>query len=471
MRGAVVCSNQIAADAGAQIIRQGGNAVDAAITTALSLCVVDPANCGIGGYGGFMLIQESHENPPILIDFNTVASKNFKPDLSQKINPQDAFFNGATSVAVPMVLDGLVRAHREFGTKSFAELCEAPILVAKNGFTIGKNLDMAIRWAEGRDSQFSEPFKSIFAPQGRWLGIGEILIQKDLSSTLEKIQTNSNGYFYLGDFALKTSKFLREQGGWIEIEDFNNAESRISSAPQFHYDDCDIFGPPQRISGFGVVCDALNFLTKSDIDIFDNENLYIQKVSESLRFGWNIKNSEFNNLSKSSQHTSHFCITDLDGMSVTCTFTHGPLWFGSGMITPGTGVILNCAANLFRQVANSNEWLCVTNLCPNILNLKGGDFLVSGSPGGSRIPAIILQIILEMTKGGKDLSEAINNKRVSVSPSGELELEDINLARIYKAKRIFKEDYFGPSSAILQKKNGDIFVGRDERFEVGVAQI
>ena len=196
MRGAVVCSNQIAADAGAEIIRQGGNAVDAAITTALSLCVVDPANCGIGGYGGFMLIQESHANTPILVDFNTFAPKSFKLDSFQKINPQDAFFSGTASVAVPMVLDGLVRAHREFGTKSFADLCETPISVAKNGFTIGKNLNMALRWAEGRESQFSEPFKSIFAPQGRWLGIGETLVQLDLANTLEKIRMNLNDYFY-----------------------------------------------------------------------------------------------------------------------------------------------------------------------------------------------------------------------------------------------------------------------------------
>lgn len=468
MRGAVVCSNQIAADAGAEIIRRGGNAVDAAITTALSLCVVDPANCGIGGYGGFMLIQESYANVPILIDFNTVVPKNFKHDFSQKINRKDAFISGAASVAVPMVLDGLVRAHREFGTKSFAELCETPILVAKNGFSIGKNLDMALRWAEGRDAQFSEAFKSIFAPQGRWLGIGEILVQEDLSSTLEKIQTNSNDYFYMDDFALKASKYLQGEGGWIEIEDFKNAESRISSALQFHYDDCDIYGPPRRISGFGVVCDALNFLSKTDLDIFDNENSYIQKVSESLRFGWNNKNSEFNNLGKASQHTSHFCIADLSGMTVSCTFTHGPLWFGSGIITPGTGVILNCAANLFRQVANSNEWLCVTNLCPNILNLKGGDLLVSGSPGGSRIPAIVLQIILEMTRGSKNLSKAVNKKRVSVAADGSLELEDLELAQQFQASRIYQNEFYGPSSAILRRNNGEIYVGTDARFEYGV---
>ena len=468
MRGAVVCSNQIAADAGAEIIRQGGNAVDAAITTALSLCVVDPANCGIGGYGGFMLIQESHANTPILIDFNTFVPKSFKPDSFQKINPQDAFFSGAASVAVPMVLDGLVRAHREFGTKSFADLCETPILVAKNGFTIGKNLDMALRWAEGKESLFSEPFKSIFAPQGRWLGIGERLVQKDLANTLEKIQTNLNDYFYAGDFALKTNKYLREQGGWIESEDFNNAASKISSALHFHYDDCDIYGPPRRISGFGVVCDALNFLSKIDLDIFDNENSYIQKVSESLRYGWNQKNSEFNNSGKPSQHTSHFCITDLGGMTVSCTFTHGPLWFGSGMITPETGVILNCAANLFRQPKNSNEWLCVTNLCPNILNLKGGDLLVSGSPGGSRIPAIVLQIILEMTKGGKDLSNAVNKKRVSVTADGSLELEDFELAQQFHASRIYQNEFYGPTSAILRRNNGEIFVGTDARFEYGV---
>jgi gamma-glutamyltranspeptidase len=158
-------------------------------------------------------------------------------------------------------------------------------------------------------------------------------------------------------------------------------------------------------------------------------------------------------------------------MMVSCTFTHGPLWFGSGMMTPETGVILNCAANLFRQEARSREWLCITNLCPNIMNSKDGSRLACGAPGGSRIPAIVLQIILEMTKGGGDLSKAINKKRVSVSLNGDLELEDANLVQHYQAHRIFENEYYGPSSAILRKKDGEILIGIDDRFETGVALI
>ena len=471
MRGAVVCSNQIAADAGAEVIRHGGNAVDAAITAALSLCVVDPANCGIGGYGGFMLIQDSQEQAPHVIDFNTRVPRNFKPAWLSSKNNNGSSFGGAASVSVPMVLSGLLQAHKEFGSISFSELCSSSIAIAKDGFEIGKNLNMALRWAESKDSQFSESFKSIFAPQGRWLRQGEILVQSDLAHTLEKIQHASNEYFYTGEFALATSKYIQDQGGWLEIESFGNAESKTYSGLQFNYDDCDMYGPPRRTSGYGVVCDALNFLAESDEDFFNTEDSYIHKVSESLRIGWKKKNSEFINANIASQHTSHFCVTDENGMMVSCTFTHGPLWFGSGMMTPETGVILNCAANLFRQEARSREWLCITNLCPNIMNSKDGSRLACGAPGGSRIPAIVLQILLEMTKGGGDLSKAINKKRVSVSLNGDLELEDANLVQHYQAHRIFENEYYGPSSAILRKNDGEILIGIDDRFETGVALI
>jgi gamma-glutamyltranspeptidase len=105
------------------------------------------------------------------------------------------------------------------------------------------------------------------------------------------------------------------------------------------------------------------------------------------------------------------------------------------------------------------------------MHCEEGTRLASGAPGGLRIPAIVLQIILEMTKGGGNLLKAINKKRVSVSPIGELELEDMNLAKIHHAHRIFEEEYFGPSSAILRRGNGDIYVGTDDRFKSGVAVI
>ena len=470
MRGAVVCSNQIAADAGAEVIRHGGNAVDAAITTALTLCVVDPANCGLGGYGGFMLIQDNQEQAPHVIDFNTRVPGNFSSTVLSSRKNEGNSLSGATSVSVPMVLSGLLQAHREFGSISFSELCSSSIAIAKDGFEIGKNLNMALRWAESTDSQFSESFKSIFAPQGRWLRLGEVLVQSDLALTLENIQIDLDNYFYTGDFALKTSEYIQEQGGWLEVGHFNDATSKTYVGCQFPFNNCDIYGPPLTSSGYGVVCDALDFLSKDD-DLFDNEDTYILKVSESLRYAWERKKSAFAAPSPSTQHTSHFCVTDVSGGIVSCTFTHGPLWFGSGMTTPGTGVVLNCAANLFRKEVSSGEWLSVTNLSPNIMHCKDGAQVAYGGPGGSRIPAIVLQIILEMAKGGRDLSKAVNKKRVSVSLKGELELEDGALAEQYQARRIFEKEFFGPTSAILRKRDGEVNVAIDDRFETGVALI
>ena len=136
MRGAVVCSNQIAADAGSEVIRHGGNAVDAAITTALSLCVVDPANCGIGGYGGFMLIQDSQEQAPHVIDFNTRVPGNFKPAWLPSKNNNGSSFGGAASVSLPMVWSGLLQALKEFGSYHSQSFAPVQLLLLKTALRL-----------------------------------------------------------------------------------------------------------------------------------------------------------------------------------------------------------------------------------------------------------------------------------------------------------------------------------------------
>ena len=471
MRGAIVCSNQIAADAGAEILRQGGNAVDAAVTVALSLCVVDPANCGIGGYGGFMLIQEGPNQAPHVIDFNTRVPSEFTPDLLLSAEKNGHFISGAATVAAPVVLNGLLTAHQQFGSKPFEELLNDPIASAKNGFVIGKNLNMALRWAESHEQSFSESFKAIFAPQGHWLKLGQQLVQADLANTLEQIQTNLGGYFYSGEFARQTCHYIQEAGGWLQQAHFDVATAEVYHGHQVRYGDNAIYGPNPLTSGYGIVCDALDYLSSKAYGSLSNVSDYIERVAEALRHGWEKKKTAFTRADTIQQHTTHFCVTDMQGMTVSCTFTQGPLWFGSGMLSPGTGVILNCAANLFRQIADSEEWLCITNLSPNIMLQKNGTNIASGSPGGSRIPAIILQIILEMAQENGDLSTAINRLRVSVTPSGALELEDAELAEQYKSRRIYVEEYFGPSSAILRDCHGDIQIGMDHRFDTGFVLI
>ncbi|CAN1550335.1 Ggt Gamma-glutamyltransferase [Burkholderiaceae bacterium] len=471
MRGVVVCSHQIAADAGAKAIAYGGNAIDATVAVAVALTVLDPANCGIGGYGGFMIVQKTPNESPVTIDFNATVAKEFNPALltTNKIGPN--YFGSAASVSTPLVLRGLLKAHQEFGSQDFAPLLNAGIAAAQDGFIVGQNLQMALSWAAARADQFPDNFKAIFAPDGKWLQAGDRLIQADLAKTLTQIQADPVGFFYQGEFASATSQFLLANGGWLSKENFLDQQTTLDISNPVAFHGSDIYGPNPLTSGFGIVKDALHQLSHIRLEELQEEKNYIELIAEALRVGWNNKRQAFVVAKAAEQHTTHFCISDTNGMTVSCTFTQGPLWFGSGLITPGTGVILNCAGNLFRQSVASGEWLCVTNLSPNVMLKKNGDQITSGCPGGPRIPAIILQIILEMSSKNSSLEKAINRLRVSVTPNGELELEDEALAKRYQALQINAAEYFGPTSALLRAPNGDLQVATDDRFEKGVAWV
>ncbi|MCE7527297.1 gamma-glutamyltransferase [Polynucleobacter sp. IMCC 30228] len=471
MRGAVVCSHQIAADAGAKTMEHGGNAIDATVAVAMALAVLDPANCGIGGYGGFMVIQKTPHEIPITIDFNATVANEFNPALltSNKIGVN--YFGSAASVSTPLVLSGLLKAHQEFGSQDFAPLLNTAIAAAQEGFIVGQNLQMALSWAAARADQFPDNFKAIFAPDGKWLQVGDRLIQAELANTLTHIQADPVGFFYQGEFAAATSQFLLEHGGWLSKENFNQQQAKLDVGNPVAFHGSTIYGPNPLTSGFGIVQDALQQLSNIGLQELQAEKNYIALVADALRIGWRNKREAFAVTKAAEQHTTHFCISDTKGMTVSCTFTQGPLWFGSGLITPGTGVVLNCAGNLFRQSRASGKWLCVTNLSPNVMLKKNGDQIASGSPGGPRIPAIILQIILEMSSKTGNLQQAINRLRVSVTPNGELELEDEVLAKRYQGLKIHAAEYFGPTSALLRAPNGDLHIGTDDRFEKGVAWV
>jgi gamma-glutamyltranspeptidase/glutathione hydrolase len=192
-----------------------------------------------------------------------------------------------------------------------------------------------------------------------------------------------------------------------------------------------------------------------------------------LHAAWSARQRLAANLVAGARHTNHFCVADDEGALVSLTFTHGPLWFGSGLVAPGTGVVLNAGANLFARSLADGTIFPQTNLTPVIVACGNGARHAIGSPGGMRIPAIVLQMVVDVVGYGLPLSKAIALPRMSVSPDGALEAEPDLAAAAPSARpveQIKVRDYYGPASALSLSTTGDPAAACDPRFSSAVIE-
>jgi gamma-glutamyltranspeptidase/glutathione hydrolase len=207
-----------------------------------------------------------------------------------------------------------------------------------------------------------------------------------------------------------------------------------------------------------------------DRDLGENRGLvYAQEIAAVLRAAWGGQRARWPLIIAESQHTTHFCTADADGMLVSCTFTHGPLWFGSGLVASGTGMVLNCGANLFARQCTDGSLFPLTNLTPVIVACADGSRHAIGSPGGIRIPAVVLQAVLDLVRYKIPLPKALPLPRVSVDFGGNLEAESALEQILPGAKVIRMSDYYGPASGISLAQAGPPVAARDPRFASAVA--
>lgn len=467
MNGLVICSHPLAAQAGAEILRVGGNAVDAAIGVALSLCVVDPANCGFAGYGGYMTVKNADQADAWVVDFNTILAPDFDPREIGMASRCGPFINGERSIALPLVASGLAAAHREFGTLSMADLARTAVTLAREGFAVDANLDRALRWTEKRSKSFGADFTRIFCPQGHALRERERLVQPDLANTLDEFVTEPAAFFESRAFA-RVKRYMEEKGvaGWTD--ECLQAQASVQRAIAWHGPGFSVFGPSLEESGFGVLLPALqHYVEKKEgpLDVW-SPAAFVNGLSDA----WARRAAATATPESVTKHTTHFSVLDRKGTLVSCTFTHGPLWFGSGVVAPGTGLVMNCGMNLARYSRMRNRWAAVNNLTPVVVETALGARYCMGAPGGSRIPAIVLKLLIETVMGGAALDEAINWPRVSVSPQGEIEAEiDANWPGAHRV--LGPEEFYGPASAIGVLRGGVVVAAVDRRCASGVAAV
>ncbi|UCD58912.1 MAG: gamma-glutamyltransferase [Candidatus Hydrogenedentota bacterium] len=462
--GVVVAAHQIAADIGLDVLKSGGNAVDAAVATGLACGVVDQFNSGIGG-GGFIIIRMT-EGTVYTIDGRETAPAaatrdmylrdgEFDPDLSQE---------GPLAVGVPGILAAYAKALQLAGTRTLTELISPSIEVAERGFELDSTY--ILRYNDGIERLKDDPpsARIYLRPDGSALNEGDILTQLDLAKTYRRIADEGPDYFYRGEFAERLAKYMSENGGLITLEDMAGYSARVREPIVGRYRDCEIIGMAPPSSGGVHIVQILNMLEASgllrektdwDMNTIFWTSRFMRKAFEdrALHLGDTdfypvpiehlpgkeyadscvnaIMNARVPTPEKPDErrlafgHTTNFCVIDQWGNAAVVNQTVN-LTYGAKITLPGTGVILNNemddfsaqpgVPNAFGLIGSEANSIApgkrpLSSMSPTIVVRDGKPVLMLGGAGGPVIITAVLEMIVDVLDFGNELAAAQSQPR------------------------------------------------------------
>ncbi|MDU7479796.1 MAG: gamma-glutamyltransferase [Hafnia alvei] len=465
--GMVVSSQHLASQVGVDILKMGGNAIDAAVAVGYAQAVVNPC-CGNIGGGGFMTIHLAN-GEDTFINFRetapAAASANMYLDENGNVK-KGASLYGYLAAGVPGTVLGLDTAQRKYGKLTRQQVMEPAIKLARDGFILNRGdtdiLDTTI--AKFRDDP--EAARIFLRPNGDPLQPGDRLIQADLANTLESIAQNGPDAFYQGKIPQAVEAAAKKGGGILTAKDF--ADFRIAETAPItcSYRGYEFVSAPPPSSGGVTLCEILNVLEGYDLKASGfNSAQTIHTMTEAMRHAYMdrntflgdpafVKNPTEKLLSKEyaaeirkqiqpelatpssrvqpgmepheKPETTHYSIVDHSGNAVSTTYTINGR-FGSVVIAPGTGFFLNDEMDDFTvKVGEQNMYGLVqgatnaiapgkrplSSMTPTLVTKDGKVFMVVGSPGGSRIITITLQTVLNVIDHGMAPQEAVDAPRI-----------------------------------------------------------
>ena len=462
----VVTVNHLATEAGVEVLRQGGNAVDAAVAVAYALAVVDSC-CGNIGGGGFMLIHLA-DGQDHFINFREMAPQaaTARMYLDAEGKPiKGASLFGIRAVGVPGTVAGLEMALTRYGTMPRAKLMQAAIQLAQGGFVLTRaNTDIldTRTAAFGRNPELARIF---LRPDGAALQPGDRLTQPDLARTLSEIAANGPDAFYKGRIPQAVAALSKRDGGVIAEADFAAYRAEEIAPLRCDYHGATIISSPPPSSGGVTLCETLNILANDDLHALGwHSAAGVHLLVEAMRRAYFDRNANLGDpdfvkipldrlLSKDyaaslraqftdratpsaslgsvlstgeKKQTTHFSILDQAGNAVSMTFTINGS-FGALAMAEGTGFLLNNemddfttvlgAANLYGLVQGEANTIApgkrpLSSMTPTIVLRDGKVAMVTGSPGGSRIITITLQSMLNVLDFGMNTQEAVDAPRI-----------------------------------------------------------
>jgi gamma-glutamyltranspeptidase / glutathione hydrolase len=464
--GMVVTAQHLASEIGVEVMKQGGNAIDAAVAVGYALAVVYPTAGNIGG-GGFMTIRFK-DGSSTFLDFRerapVAATKTMY--LDKDGNPiKGASLDGYLAVGVPGSVAGLETARAKYGTLPREKLLAPAIRLAKEGFILNQGDAANLAGGAKRLAKDKAAAAIFLKADGAAYGIGERLVQPDLAASLSAISEKGPDAFYKGSIVDAIVKASQTTGGILAKADFEQYKVREFKPVTCSYRGYEIVSSPPPSSGGIIICEILNVLEGYPISYLgfgSAETAHL--MIEAMRYSYVDRNSALGDpafvenpvakltdksyaaeirakidkyragISKDlmpkgfgeSQQTTHYSIIDDAGNAVAVTYTLNGS-FGAGVVAEGTGILLNNemddftqkpgVPNLYGLVQGEANAIAplktpLSSMSPTVVSKDGKPFMVIGSPGGSRIITLTLEAIINVIDHGMDIQEAIDAPRV-----------------------------------------------------------
>jgi len=464
-RGMIVSPDRNASRAGVEVLRSGGNAVDAGVAVAFALTVTYPIAATVGG-GGFLLYR-TEEGAHHALDFRETAPAALKPELflDEEGRPVPGRSDsGGLSVGVPGSVAGLAEAHRRWGERPWAELLQPAIRLARDGFEVSPWLAEA--FARNRERLLADPeARRIFAPQGELPLAGDRLVQTDLAHTLRRLARQGAGAFYQGKLADAVADTVRARGGVMQAADLAAYRPVLREPVEGSYRGHRVVSFPPPSSGGVALLQILGMLERFDLRAAGaGSSLTVHLMAEAERrafadrFRW-LGDPDFyevpvtellqpdylagraagidpDRASPSSEvqpgqpavlepvETMHLSVADERGRAVSLTITLN-FWFGSAIVAEDTGVLLNNeiddfslapgAPNAYGLIGGEANAAApgkrpLSSMTPTMVEATGDGtrpLLILGTPGGPTIITSVLQVLINVIDHEMPLSVAV----------------------------------------------------------------
>ena len=465
--GLVVAQEERAARIGIEFLDRGGNAVDAAVAVGFAMAVTYPRAGNIGG-GGFMVIYLARDNRDLAIDYRetapAAASETMFLDAQGNADPEKSR-DSALSVGVPGTVAGLALAHAKYGSGKFtlAELIAPAIDLAEKGFQVEDDLADSLPQARERLKRWPAT-TAIFFNGDQPMREGERLIQLDLADTLRAIAKDGPDAFYRGRTAAQIAGAVVKAGGIMSKDDLANYRPIERAVVRGSYRGYDIISAPPPSSGGVHLIEMLNILEGYDLARLSREEslhdmieamkrayadravfmgdpdsvkipvdgLTSKAYAKSLRANIGPRSTPPAEIRPGTaaefegRNTTHFSVIDRDGNAVSNTYTLN-FSYGLGLVAEGTGVLLNNELDDFTsKPGTANAYGLVgynanlpgpgkrplSSMTPTIVMKDGKPFLITGSPGGSRIISAVLQVIVNAIDFEMPIGQAVSAPRL-----------------------------------------------------------
>ncbi|MEP6263035.1 MAG: gamma-glutamyltransferase [Gillisia sp.] len=469
-RGMVVSSHYLASQAGNEVLKEGGNAIDATVATAFALAVTLPSAGNIGG-GGF-IVYHGNDGQQTTFNFREkaplAATREMFLGEDGKIKDNSNHV-GLLSVGVPGTVAGLYKAHQKMGKLPWSRLVAPAIDLAENGFPSTYDINWFLEWVKANKSDYSSTAKAFLKNGEELYKPGELWKQPQLAATLKLIQTHGADGFYKGQTADLIADFMKANGGLITREDLIKYEAEELKPVTGNYMGYEIISMPPPSSGGIAIIEMLNILEGYDLkQMGHNSAMYLHVLTEAMRRAFadralHIGDPNFNpglplkeltskdyaarlretielgmasvsdsanfnaaHLVPESPETTHVSVVDSEGNAVSMTYTLEAS-YGSRIVVEGAGFLLNNEMGDFNPVPGYTssggligttpnlvepEKRMVSSMTPTIVAKDGKPVMVIGSPGGRTIINTVLQVILNVIDHDMDIAKAIESPRI-----------------------------------------------------------